>query len=43
MQTLSTGMEAQAAGKFLAESRVAPRIYHVGFMVGAARSRWTLR
>jgi len=34
VQTLPTGKEAQAAGKFLPESRIAPRIYHVGFLVG---------
>jgi catechol 2,3-dioxygenase-like lactoylglutathione lyase family enzyme len=34
VQTLPTGMEAQAAGKFEPESRISPAIYHVGFLVG---------
>jgi lactoylglutathione lyase len=34
VQTLPTGREARAAGKFLPASRIAPRIYHVGFLVG---------
>jgi lactoylglutathione lyase len=34
VQTLPTGMEALAAGKFLPETRIAPSIYHVGFLVG---------
>jgi lactoylglutathione lyase len=34
VQTLPTGMEAKAASKFLPESRISPRIYHVGFLVG---------
>jgi len=34
VQTLPTGKEAQAAGKFLPETRIAPSIYHVGFLVG---------
>src|SRR5262249_34414359 len=34
VQTLPTGKEAQAAGKFLPETRISPRIYHVGFLVG---------
>jgi lactoylglutathione lyase len=34
VQTLPTGMEAQAAGKFMPDTRIAPSIYHVGFLVG---------
>jgi lactoylglutathione lyase len=34
VQTLPNGMEAQAAGKFLPDTRIAPAIYHVGFLVG---------
>jgi len=34
VQTLPTGKEAQAAGKFLPETRISPRIYHVGFLIG---------
>ena len=34
VQTLPGGMEAQAAGKFLPETRIAPAIYHLGFLVG---------
>jgi len=34
VQTLPTGMEAKAKGKFLPETRIAERIYHVGFLVG---------
>lgn len=34
VQTLPTGMEAQAAGKFLPADRISPAIYHVGFLVG---------
>ncbi len=34
VQTLPTGTEAQAKGKFLPESRISPAIYHVGFLVG---------
>src|ERR1700692_2566764 len=34
VQTLPTGMEAQAAGKSLPETRIAPAIYHLGFLVG---------
>jgi lactoylglutathione lyase len=36
VQSLPTGAEAQAAGKFLPETRIAPAIYHVGFLVGNA-------
>ena len=34
VQTLPTGMEAQAAGKSLPDARIAPSIYHLGFLVG---------
>jgi lactoylglutathione lyase len=34
VQTLPTGMEAQAAGKFAPASRVSGHIYHLGFLVG---------
>jgi catechol 2,3-dioxygenase-like lactoylglutathione lyase family enzyme len=34
VQTLPTGMEAQAAGKFLPPSRISSHIYHLGFLVG---------
>jgi lactoylglutathione lyase len=34
VQTLPTGMEAKAAGKFVPETRVSKQIYHVGFLVG---------
>jgi catechol 2,3-dioxygenase-like lactoylglutathione lyase family enzyme len=34
VQSLPTGMEAQAAGKFEPESRISSAIYHVGFLVG---------
>src|ERR1035438_1155107 len=34
VQTLPTGMEAQAAGRFLPDTRIANGIYHVGFLVG---------
>lgn len=34
VQTLPSGMEAQAEGKFLPETRIAPAIYHLGFLVG---------
>jgi lactoylglutathione lyase len=34
MQTLPTGMEAQAAGKFMPATRISPDIYHIGFLVG---------
>jgi catechol 2,3-dioxygenase-like lactoylglutathione lyase family enzyme len=35
-QSLPTGMERQAAGKFLPETRISPGIYHAGYMVGDA-------
>jgi lactoylglutathione lyase len=34
VQTLPTGMEAEAAGKFQPQTRIAPSIYHLGFLVG---------
>jgi catechol 2,3-dioxygenase-like lactoylglutathione lyase family enzyme len=34
VQSLPTGIEAQDAGKFMPESRIADAIYHVGFLVG---------
>ena len=34
VQSLPTGMEAQAAGKFLPATRISTHIYHLGFLVG---------
>jgi unsaturated rhamnogalacturonyl hydrolase len=34
VQSLPTGMEAQAAGKFIPATRISTGIYHVGFLVG---------
>lgn len=34
MQTLPTGMEAKAAGKFAPDTRISTKIYHLGFLVG---------
>jgi lactoylglutathione lyase len=34
VQSLPTGMEMQAAGKFLPPTRISDRIYHLGFLVG---------
>jgi catechol 2,3-dioxygenase-like lactoylglutathione lyase family enzyme len=34
VQTLPDGLEAKAAGKFEPDTRIAPRIYHLGFLVG---------
>lgn len=34
VQSEPTGVEAQAAGKFLPATRISPAIYHVGFLVG---------
>jgi lactoylglutathione lyase len=34
VQSLPTGMEAQAAGKFMPSTRISEAIYHVGFLVG---------
>jgi catechol 2,3-dioxygenase-like lactoylglutathione lyase family enzyme len=34
VQSLPTGMEMQAAGKFLPNTRISSSIYHVGFLVG---------
>jgi lactoylglutathione lyase len=36
VQRLPTGKEMQAAGKFLPPTRISPRIYHAGYMVGDA-------
>jgi lactoylglutathione lyase len=36
VQSLPTGMEAQAAGKFMPSTRISESIYHVGFLVGNA-------
>jgi lactoylglutathione lyase len=36
VQSLPAGMEMQAAGKFLPLTRIAPRIYHAGYIVGNA-------
>ncbi len=36
VQRLPTGKEMQAAGKFMPETRISPRIYHVGYMVADA-------
>jgi lactoylglutathione lyase len=36
VQSLPTGMEAQAAGKFMPSTRISDSIYHVGFLVGNA-------
>ena len=37
VQSLPTGVEAQAAGKFEPATRISDRIYHVGFLVGNAQ------
>jgi lactoylglutathione lyase len=34
VQSLPTGMEAQAAGKFMPATRISDSIYHLGFLVG---------
>jgi len=34
VQSLPTGMEAQAAGKFEPATRISDKIYHLGFLVG---------
>jgi catechol 2,3-dioxygenase-like lactoylglutathione lyase family enzyme len=34
VQSLPTGLEAQAAGKFEPETRISTKIYHLGFLVG---------
>ena len=34
VQTMPTGMEAQAAGKLLPSTRISTHIYHLGFLVG---------
>ncbi len=36
VQSLPTGKEMQAAGKFLPATRISPRIYHAGYSVGNA-------
>lgn len=36
VQSLPTGQEAQATGKYLPATRISPRIYHAGYMVGNA-------
>jgi lactoylglutathione lyase len=36
VQSLPSGMESKAAGKFLPSTRIAPRIYHAGYVVGNA-------
>jgi len=36
VQSLPDGWEMKAAGKFLPETRISPRIYHAGYMVGDA-------
>ncbi|HZQ44027.1 MAG TPA: VOC family protein [Acidobacteriaceae bacterium] len=36
VQRLPAGKEMQAAGKFMPETRISPRIYHVGYMVADA-------
>jgi len=36
VQSLAEGWEMKAAGKFLPETRISPRIYHAGYMVGDA-------
>jgi len=37
VQRLPTGKEMQAAGKFMPETRISPRIYHVGYLVADAQ------
>ena len=36
VQRLPSGKELQAAGKFMPETRISPRIYHVGYLVADA-------
>lgn len=36
VQSLPSGMEMKAAGKFLPATRISPRIYHAGYVVGNA-------
>jgi lactoylglutathione lyase len=36
VQSLPSGMERKAAGKFLPQTRISPRIYHAGYVVGNA-------
>lgn len=37
VQSLATGMEMKATGKFMPADRISPRIYHVGYMVADAQ------
>jgi lactoylglutathione lyase len=37
VQRLPTGKEIEAAGKFMPSTRISPRIYHVGYLVGDAQ------
>ncbi len=37
VQRLPSGKEMQAAGKFMPDTRISPRIYHVGYMVADAQ------
>jgi catechol 2,3-dioxygenase-like lactoylglutathione lyase family enzyme len=37
VQSLPDGLEMKAAGKFLPDTRISPRIYHVGYLVGDAQ------
>jgi lactoylglutathione lyase len=37
VQRLPTGKEMQSAGKFMPETRISPRIYHVGYLVADAQ------
>jgi catechol 2,3-dioxygenase-like lactoylglutathione lyase family enzyme len=41
VQSLPTGMEAQAAGKFMPSTRISKNIYHVGFLVGNSEKSMT--
>jgi lactoylglutathione lyase len=36
VQSLPDGLELKAAGKFLPETRISPRIYHIGYLVSDA-------
>ncbi len=37
VQSLPDGLERKAAGKLLPDSRISPRVYHVGYLVGDAQ------
>jgi len=37
VQSLPDGLEMKAAGKFLPDTRISPRIYHLGYLVGDAQ------